>query len=467
MKYSYLSISEYLGVDPARFKNLNILDTNPYKDSKLFVDLVLFQSTKVPEFKNGITQVKDHFTKILTCISKKCKYKPTSQEYTIYEKKAIQLLTFKEIHGLQLGYGSHNSHGSGIGKGKAKILEEALTTLIKRNLSNPEILYLLPVLSDIAIGADNISDMVISILQQNIYEYTKRILKKLKVDKDKEVFQCQGKKYNLVPHPKYPQYPLLLIPNEILSNLPVMDAYDKYIHYNSSREIKDFLWENIISLLPLDDSTKKSDIKRVLKSVIIDKATNEDLDKIITAIKGTKAIQYDSTKDYNFIKFVKEIVANQKSTNQTELKEIINSILDKYKHFIECNTNCLLDMFIKIPTEKQLQTLLHAVIDQICQHNKLGISVEPESNGGKIDIKLSRGTEKIVIEIKKSTHKNLVTHFDNQLVDYQKSENAYGFFVVFDIQSGSKKEIKALKNTPLHSDREYMIIDTKRKIPPS
>ena len=416
--------------------------------------------------------MRNHFSMVLECVQHKLDKNIDIKEYNKFHQCAINMLKFREIHGLQLGYGSNNSHGLGIGKGKAEILEKALTDLVKRSISDPNLFYLLPILSDARIGADSISDMAISILQENVYRYTNRMLQELKIDNSKKKkFLCKNKFYELVPHPKYPKYPLLLIPSDILSNLPVMNAYDRYIYYDSNREVQEFLEQQILTALPINKNGKpsrsKSDIKHTLQD-FTKKANQEDMNNLLIAIMETKPNQYDPTQSYLFIKFIQEIVLSQKINCERELKGIVSSILYQFKYFVEHNTNRILKMYGKTPTEKQLQTLLHANIDQICQHNNLDISIEPESNNGRIDIKLSQGLKKIIIEIKLSKHKKLVTHYDNQLLAYQTAENnAYGFFVVFDIDTGNIKEIDELQKTPKYENREHIIIDTKLKIPPS
>ena len=426
-------LSDYLKVSNEEFLRLGVFNSNTLEDEKLFIDPSLLSSCMDKEFRNGIDIITEYFQRVILLIESKLEYKQDTPEYKEFEDYVVDTLNFQETKGLNLGYGTSNSSGKGIGIGKARVIEKALTNFVKRDIRTSKLFYLIPILSDKPIGADNISDMIIQIIRPQIYQYTERMLKELKIpEENKKRFSCNNIWYNLVPYPNDSRSPLLLVPSTVLSRLPIMDAYNKYIYYTDNDEIRKFLDSEIIQKLSLPSNTKpsKSDVKQVIQNALFSGDQNS-VNCLIEAIEGTKAKHYDPEGINKMLDIIKSLDLLSISTTQN-VRDIIKQVLDSFNDFVKNDTNKILKTLGALTCklkETQMQTILYAYIKNTCLQNNIDISIEPESGGGKIDVKASRGLDKIVIEIKLSTHSDLVAHYDNQLIAYQSSENAYGFML--------------------------------------
>ncbi|MGL4561203.1 MAG: hypothetical protein ACRCV0_02790, partial [Brevinema sp.] len=233
-----ITIADYLGVTNEALDLQGVFNSLALSDEKVFLDPFLLKEHPINEFNGGLEKLVSYFVHVISIIITKLKYKVNSKEYLTYKREAEKQLLFKELQGIHIGYSSKRTSGAGIGKNKAESIELALTELIERGIQDPKIAYFLPVISDINIGADNISDMVIFILQDEIYQYTQRILKELNINKELKRFKCElsGKIYELLPDNINSKTPLLLLPKDLLSNLPLMNDFQSYLSCKSTNE---------------------------------------------------------------------------------------------------------------------------------------------------------------------------------------------------------------------------------------
>lgn len=93
------------------------------------------------------------------------------------------------------------------------------------------------------------------------------------------------------------------------------------------------------------------------------------------------------------------------------------------KDWIENNKGW--DEIISIATnrrEKSLQRLLHLSGKYYCSTNNIDMSFEANEGPGPVDLKISRGMDKTVVEIKLSSNEDYMHGYEEQIEKYAKAE---------------------------------------------
>lgn len=112
-------------------------------------------------------------------------------------------------------------------------------------------------------------------------------------------------------------------------------------------------------------------------------------------------------------------------------------ILDICRDFIENNKGW--DIIQSVPTskaEKTVQRLLHSSGAFYCEQSNIDLSFEANEGPGPVDLKVSRGTDKTVVEIKLSSNPDYLHGFTDQLEVYAKAERTEQRIFVY-VQTGN------------------------------
>lgn len=145
-------------------------------------------------------------------------------------------------------------------------------------------------------------------------------------------------------------------------------------------------------------------------------------------------------------------------------------ILESYQHWVGYNRGALEIQSADTRTaKKKVQRTIHATALMFCQEHKWDISPETDSGRGPVDFKISRGTDKTVIEVKLTSNQQCVHGITTQIEEYAKSENTDNkIFIVVDTEKDSYRvqsvcdayeKMKAEGKTPAH----LIVIDTVPK----
>ena len=94
--------------------------------------------------------------------------------------------------------------------------------------------------------------------------------------------------------------------------------------------------------------------------------------------------------------------------------------------------------------EKDIQRLIDLKGRDYCEDNNIDMSFEANEGPGALDLKLSRGNDKTVIEIKLSTNGQYLHGFEVQIEEYAKAENTRNRIYVY-IQLGNPIRTKRIK----------------------
>lgn len=425
-------LSTILGVSREILESLGVFDSTVDYDSRLHLDPALLGKSNIPEFENSRRKVVRYFRNILLLASK------LKREGDPFWNAAHKLLCFGEGLNSGLGYSSTGTSGSGIGAETATRILHTVKQIVDAGITDPEIFHLVPIFES-RIGPDRISDMISLILQDEFIAYTKRIVHELKVD-----------------IPIVNSKPIVFVPKELLSNLPIAEqwedigiaaAYNESVR-NSISSLIGKSWRQIAS-----EYTKQG-----LKALFI--SNPELLKELLAMYKERKGNSYDFILDHLGIllwdivgpqvaeEFPIDLKKYQKVTSENIL-EVVMKICVQYKNLIENNglVEPLYDDEGKRRPERFAQLLFFAIADSYCNANDLDLNREINAGSGALDFKMSHGLAKVTVEIKYSNNPKLVEGFEKQLPIYNKAEKVpdqYSIYLVLRINDNQDQKLRKI-----------------------
>lgn len=118
--------------------------------------------------------------------------------------------------------------------------------------------------------------------------------------------------------------------------------------------------------------------------------------------------------------------------------------------------------------EKSLQRLLHLSGKYYCTQNNIDMAFEANEGPGPVDLKMSRGNDKTVVEIKLSSNADYIHGYEEQIEEYAKAEGTTQRVFVYvkvgnpvrddKIESLHKSKLEKGENPP-----ELFIIDSQKQ----
>lgn len=453
-------ISEVLGINQDKLEEKGIFDAVLGIDTHLFIDPQLLKQTSIPEFANSHNKIVKHFSNLIVLLN------ASTQKGDRAWREVHKRLIFEELHGVSIGYGTHSSDGSAIGPVLAARLEESAYEILNLGIRDPEIFLLLGLFED-DFGADRLSDMIISIIKNDLYAFTQRVATELEISNRIDVSTPEGV-YSLPKHP-IRQEGLILLPKELLRDLPIAldrDGIDYVVAVN--QELRNRLNQMI-------GITWKSKItKRQIKDLIF--SNKDNIEILLSAYKGNRSGAYDFIKDpaseviwYNLgQKFASENptpLSLEQDANIDDLEDIVRKIIFQFKRNVEVNglrehLYIRENRTLKRRHERFSQLLFFSTADTYCEANNIDISREPNAGNGPVDFKLSRGYfARILVELKLSSN-DLMSGYEKQLVAYEESERTKrSIYVVLKV---TQSEIKIRR---LLDRREQLVREGKNPPP--
>lgn len=426
--------NEYLGITESAYKKTGAFNPVIGVDSLFFFDPLLLSKTKIPEFKNGLKEVRDYFSDVITLL------KTGNQKA---RERAHKKLTLREVKGLGIGYGNSSDDGSGIGPKLARRLMLTAEELIKMGVTDPAIFEVMGLFEE-DFGPDRLSDGLIRILLKRIYEYSERLTKELKI---KETFIQTGyeRNYILAKHPLKNGH-LIFIPESILRDLPLANSFEEISVVAAFNEDLRKKFNTILASCFVGNDNKKPKKSEIRKYLL---ETKDRIKTVVEVYQSCSPQPYDFENDpaglHLWLEKAKEVVAKEPLEIPTEVKssdldEITNKIILALKKAVEKNGvwKSLYDKNNKPLNESHARHFFYATAKLYCE--LCNIDITPESNAGQgpVDFKLSRGSDKIVVEIK-LTSGHVRQGYEKQTRAYQESEEAKGsYYVVIQVTEKSK-----------------------------
>lgn len=363
---------------------------------------------------------------------------------------------------------SETKYGSGFGPALRKQVIDDAFDIIKKGSTQPEIFHLVELFEE-NIGPDRLSDMIATIILQDIVNYTKKILGTLNITPNQ--YPDLRFKDGLVLNP-YKDCEILLLPVDILQALPIArcwDDIDRVIHENENirREVNEVVseeWSKWAS------GTKK----QFLKEQIF-----KDPEKCARVIDGYREstvpkVTLSCDTDYYVAAIFQKIKKSDisflvpDSTIKTSL-QATHDVINIFKDWVENNRGWSIILETdSIKREKVVQRLIHLGAKNYIMVNNVDISFEPNAGSGPADFKMSRGQDKTVCEIKLSSNTQYLHGYTVQIEEYAQAEmTSMRVFVFIDIGNPIRckriieehdRQIEMGRNPP-----DLVIIDSTEK----
>lgn len=336
----------------------------------------------------------------------------------------MRRFSFSGVKGINLGFSE-----TGVDAGFGRILSEQVISdafeIVKSGSEQPQIFQLVGLFEE-GVAADRLSDMIATLISDDIHEYTRWVNDELNINGERypEIQFEDGIAIN-----PYKGCELLYLPVDILHELPIAKNWndiDRVISENRAirNEVNAAVGEKWRKMA----SYQK---KRFLKEHIF-----QDKDRCARVIdeyerENIDEVNLGDNSEYFFAEAFKKMrrsgVLN--FLEHSDKKEVSSwdaaiKILDICKEFIELNKGW--DIVHSVKTnkgEKTVQRLLHNGGAYYCRENNIDMSFEANEGPGPVDLKVSRGNDKTVVEIKLSTNNDYLRGFTTQIEEYAKAEH--------------------------------------------
>jgi hypothetical protein len=332
--------------------------------------------------------------------------------------------------------------------------------MIEISRDEPEILPFLALLEE-GIGGDRISDMTQKIIDKEICEYTIDILKKIDFKGELKKYEtAKYEKYNL-PYNPYLKCVLKLLPEDILSNLPVADTFDTWtleIAEHNAR-LRDRL--NKYFGQEWMEATKKHKKETIIEKIKEDK---EFFLEIINALKGATYNHYDLKEDSEGL--YRWLEDSQKFVNFDSLQEIskcednleaisfqIELIMKQFQNLIEkqdlwCmfwTKNNNKDIHVK---EFYSQMLFYVVCNSWlkAQNSNIQLFREYNKEAKQIDLRFTISSKfNVLVQIKHANNNKLEEGYKKQLEIHKESKNSKCLFMIINFKEKESKQLEDIR----------------------
>lgn len=418
-----ISFADEYGIDKSKLEELRVFNLILDVDTRIYVDPAKLRNSDVEEFKDSTKTVEEYFRKIVILL------KASRVEGDAFWQSAKKLFNFKEQSGTCLGYSESGTHGNGIGRGLGESTLRLMKDLIEKGRDEPILFEIINVFQE-GIGCDRVSDLIIHILRKEILSFTDRVCRHLGIDDvniedgDQSYRSCLN---------RYNELPLLLVPADVVTPLPEINSPDDI----SSLLTKNQMVRNEIqNYIPLNGNLGKSDVLRAVSE------SDTIYQELVAELKRIRSKSYDFTSDpsgeHIWYENSKQVVKNNPLLldKRADVWAVINAEVEYIKRIVEENgVNQLLYREDGEPhKEAYAQKLFSAIMRKQCENNDIDLSPETNNGRGPVDFKLSRGTEKVLVEVKLTTNKQLIHGLETQLPIYMTQEcSQRGIFLVFDV----------------------------------
>lgn len=429
--------SDHFNIDRNKLAEMGVFNPMLNLDTHLFIDPLLLKSSKHSIIREQAFKEYNEFFSNIIKLLPRSKY-PGDFVWKVVKSKFPQ----KEIGGTCLGYGANSTSGRGISE---KILTSLLSTakqIIDIGITDPELFSLLPLFNE-GIGPDTISDITTSAIHKSLLHFTAEQAKELQIPLVK--CEIEGEVFEVIKNPCKKQSHIILLPTDILRNLPLVRDWDDIASaasFNHNLRIR--VNKLVASIFRIRGKQRQ---RTYINSILTDKSAIQDL---IQTIKGCETSSYDINSDNERLACLDKVVELTRNSinsdrpkfiytqSQLELERIVSSIIEHFTFMVEHKgLNKLLWKEDKKSRCKEgvPQLIFHMVALTFCQANNIDVNPEVDTGSGLIDFKFSKGYKyKSIVEIKYSDNPQLLHGITTQLPQYMISESASnGHYVILDV----------------------------------
>lgn len=442
---SAATFSSYFRVDPATLARRGALDPTLAVDTPLFIDPLLLASSRHPEMKEAANRYHAHFRTIASLLE------ASTRVDDVPWRNARRALQFHEFRGTCLGYGAASIRGSGFG---VKLTERVLATakeIIALGVTHPDLFTALALFED-DIGADRISDMTTNVVLPALVSFTVRILQGFQIPT--QAFVLKDATVELPANPFEPDTPIVLVPTEVLRDLPIARDWDDVARAaRKTRELRERVNKHIAELWTVRSKRRRRELRR---EALASKAAFETLlDAVRTAPPKPYDIEADPEDAIRWSRVGRLYAADHPlaldapaGVDLRAAVRIVDRIVARFRYLIEKKGMWKELWHEGRPRhEKAAQRLFFAIADSYCEANNLDLSPEADSGSGPVDFKFSKGYgTRVLVEVKLSTNTGLIPGYTKQLEAYRLAEQApRATFLVVDVGRLGRKDSTLLK----------------------
>ena len=458
-------VSDYFNLNAEqydKFLDLGVFDALIDKDSNFFINVIRLKKSEIPEFATAYKHLNQFFSDIATLLDAADEPKLRDKMY----RSARAKFKFHEVNGINLGFAS-SRYGAGWGDILTDQFLKDAYQIVKKGSKQPEIFHLASLFEENVAG-DRLSDMIATIIEPEIKEYTLRVMKELgitRTDYPKLRFRADG----LVQNP-YKKAPILLLPEEILHELPIARDWDDIDRVVSENEtIRREISAEIGAEWTRWASADKKDYLR--RRVFMNP---EVCDRVIAGYRKEALDALNLKEDPEYLaelllKKTKKTVDFKASNRKPSSFEAALAVIGIFKDWVENNRGWA--EIQNAPTkrrEKAVQRYMHLGAKYYVETNDLDISFEADEGRGPVDIKMSRGKDKTLAEIKLSSNTKYLHGYQAQVQEYGSAERTRSLIYVF-VDVGNPGRLKTIKTLHRRNQAkgidcpELVIIDAKEK----
>jgi hypothetical protein len=326
------------------------------------------------------------------------------------------------------------------------------------------------------IGVDRISDMLCTIIYENLLEFTENKITELNLKCDTYTIY-NNKNYKIFKRPNGKN--LVFMPEAFLSEIPdIADEYDIIDLINLNQDIKEYsskyFEEANLNITNIKSKTKKQMSEIVLNNSSLIKALLEYVEK-------ESVEQYDFENDpigiyksnSKLISIMDENMSYIDRNKCGSLHDIIKKALEKYEKCIEdLGLNEELYYITKNGRRKNKPELtVHRffiiILESIKQYNNFEYFFEAKAGNGQVEFTITNMKEKVLVEFKLNTN-DLIHGYVIQLEKYiQRYEATSSFYVIVKVVENKKIENFWDEVKSYDRRKEVVIIDGIVYQPPS
>jgi hypothetical protein len=447
--------SDWFGLDSALLDAAGALDPSLNVDTGLFVDPMLLETSQHPEMHaEAVATYRKHFETVIKLLT------GSNTPGDVGWRNALRLLSFPEVKGICLGYGSQSVSGSGSGYDMRDQLIITAKQIVDLGVTDPD-LFVAMALFEEGFGPDRISDMTTNIILPDLLAFNSRVLQTLSVScKPTTITLRNGKTYqaNLPVNPFVKGgAPIILVPNDTLRALPIAaDWSDVADAAAKNAAFRKTINDQVARIWEAKSRKSKGNIRRWALS------SKDDFETLLEMIHGANPKPYDMVGDplgEIIWRKLAETIARQepftlKPPPRMDLPgvcSVVDQIIEQFRFLIE-DRRFSEELYNagKPRPEKAAQRLFFAVAHAYCKANNLDLTPEADTGNGPVDFKVSAGfSGRALVEIKLSTNGKVVNGYTRQLETYKIAEQTVkGYYIVIDVgKMGEKaKKLLALKN---------------------
>lgn len=447
--------SVHFGFDSTLLEAAGVLDPTLNLDTALFVDPLLLPQSRHQEISTDANAAYEaHFVRVIRLLA------ASKTVGDVPWRSAMRQLSFPEIKGICLGYGSQSVSGSGSGSDMLDRVIKTAKEIVDLGVSDPDLFVAMALFED-GFGPDRISDMTCNIIFKDLLSFNKRMLTELPVPVQPTAIRLRNGASYQADLPVNPFVrggaPIILVPTDILRDLPIAcDWADVADAASKNQELRNKVNDQIARLWEAKTLKSKGEIRDWALS------SQSEFETLLEMIHGASPKPYDMYSDPRGEIFWRRLAASLAEQEPFTLKppprmdmagvvSVVEQIIEQFRFLIE-DRRFSEELYNagKPRPEKAAQRLFFAVAYAYCKANNLDLTPEADTGNGPVDFKVSAGfTGRALVEIKLSTNGKVVKGYTRQLETYKAAEETLkGFYIVIDVgQMGDKgKSLLEIKN---------------------